>query len=66
MIMEIVALWFIATPLAILASFLQLPVPAVLVMMKIDEPLKSIASVIRINSGKWIKSLARDFGKERI
>lgn len=66
MVMETIALWFIATPLAILASFLQMPVPVVLIMMKIDEPLKSIVTVIRINSGKWVKSLTRDFGKDTV
>lgn len=63
MIEEIVALWLIATPLALIASLCGLPVPAVLIMMKLDEPIKSVVSIVRINSKKWIKSLARDFGK---
>lgn len=63
---ELITLWLVATPLAALGAFLQLPVPAVLILMKIDEPVKSIISVIRINSGKWVKSLARDFGGEKI
>ena len=66
MVEEIIALWGIATPLAIVSSLLQMPVPVVLIMMKIDEPIKSVISVIRINSRKWIKSLARDFGKDKI
>lgn len=61
---ELTTLWFVATPLAILGALLKLPVPAVLILMKIDEPVKGIISVIRINSGKWIKSLTRDFGNE--
>lgn len=61
---EIVTLWCVATPLALIGSLAQLPVPLVLVMMKIDEPLKSIAAVIRMYGKKWIKSLARDFNQE--
>lgn len=61
---ELITLWLVATPLAVIGAFLQLPVPAVLVFMRIDEPIKGVISVVRINSGKWIKSLARDFGKE--
>lgn len=59
---EMLTLWGCATPLALVGSLLQLPVPAVLVLMKIDEPLKSIASVVRMHGTKWIRSLARDFG----
>lgn len=61
LILEITALWCIATPLALAGSLLTLPVPAVLALMKIDEPIKSVVSIIRINKNKWIKSLARDF-----
>lgn len=63
---EIITLWCVATPLALLGSLLHLPVPAVLILMKIDEPVKSAISVIRINGGKWIKTLARDFKTEDI
>lgn len=61
---EIITLWCVATPLALAGSLLKLPVPVVLILMKSDEPIKSAISVIRINGGKWIKSLARDFRKE--
>lgn len=44
----------------------MLPVPLVLILMKSDEPLKSLVSVIRINKNKWIKSLARDFNREEV
>ncbi len=66
LIEEVITLWCVATPLALLGSLLKLPVPLVLVLMKIDEPIKSTISVIRINSGKWIRSLARDFKTEDI
>lgn len=58
---EMGTLWFVALPLALLGMLLKLPVAAVLLLMKIDEPLKSIICIIRINKNKWIKSLARDF-----
>lgn len=61
---EIITLWGVATPLALAGSLLKLPVAAVLILMKIDEPIKGIISVIRINRNRWIKSLARDFKRE--
>ncbi len=64
LVMEMVTLWVVATPGALVGSLLKLPVPFVLVLMKIDEPLKSAACVLRINRGKWIKSLARNFDRE--
>ena len=53
MVAEIITLWCVATPL-------------VLILMKSDEPLKSLVAVIRINKNKWIKSLARDFNREEV
>lgn len=61
LIAEMVTLWCVALPLALTGMLLKLPVVAVLLLMKIDEPLKSIICIIRINKNKWIKSLARDF-----
>lgn len=66
MFAEIITLWCVATPLALIGSLLRLPVPLVLILMKSDEPLKSLVSVIRINKNKWIKSLARDFNREEV
>lgn len=60
---EMLALWCVAIPLALIGSLIGLPVPAVLILMKIDEPIKATASVIRIRSSKWVKSLTRDFNK---
>lgn len=61
---EFVTLWCIATPAAFVGSLLKLPVPLVLVLMKIDEPIKGIGAVIRQRGDKWIKTLARDFDRE--
>lgn len=58
---EMLALWATAIPLAFCAStFLQWSVPVVLMCMKIDEPIKVIASLIRILKGKWIRELTRE------
>lgn len=58
---EMLALWAAAIPLAFWAStFLQWSVPVVLMCMKIDEPIKVIASLIRILKGKWIRELTRE------
>ena len=40
--MEMGALWFFAIPLAIAGVILQLSVPIVLNLMKMDEPVKTI------------------------
>lgn len=61
LITEMVTLWAVALPLALFGMLLKLPVTAVLLLMKIDEPIKSIICIIRINKNKWIKSLTRDF-----
>ena len=57
---EMITLWLVALPLALTGMLLKLPVVAVLLLMKIDEPLKGIICVIRINKNKWIKSLTRE------
>jgi putative MATE family efflux protein len=56
---EMSTLWFIALPLALIGMLIKLPVVAVLLLMKIDEPIKSIICIVRINRNKWIKSLTR-------
>lgn len=60
LVTEMITLWAVALPLALTGMLLKLPVAAVLLLMKIDEPLKSIICVIRINKNKWIKSLTRE------
>ena len=58
---ELAALWCVATPLAAISVFLfALPVPVVLMAMKIDEPLKMIASMVRLHGDKWLRSLTRE------
>lgn len=59
LILEMAALWLVAIPLALGASWLRFPVAAVLILMKIDEPIKSVISFFRMRSDKWMKSLTR-------
>ena len=62
---EMISLWLVALPLAFLASMVfHWPVPIVLLLMKIDEPLKSLLCMIRMRGRKWMKSVARDFDRE--
>ena len=57
---EMVALWGVALPCAYIAAFVfNLPVPVVLLFMKIDEPLKSVICQIRLKGNKWIKNVTR-------
>lgn len=58
---EMAALWCIATPLAAICGlWLQLPIPVVLIAMKIDEPVKTLFCTIRMHGTRWVKSVARD------
>ena len=57
--MEMGALWFFAIPLAIAGVILQLSVPIVLILMKMDEPVKTISMLIRMRNDKWLRSLTR-------
>ena len=60
MFLEIGALWFIGIPLGyIAAAVLRLPVPFVLAAMKVDEPTKALACVLRVRSGKWLQIVTR-------
>ena len=61
LVAELASLWAVATPLAAAAVFFfALPVPVVLMVMKVDEPLKMIASMVRLHGGKWLNSLTRE------
>ncbi len=59
LILEMSALWFVAIPLAVGAAALRFPVAAVLILMKIDEPLKSVIAFFRMKTDKWIVRLTR-------
>ena len=62
---EMGCLWGVATPLsALLGLVLKIPVPLVLLGMKLDEPLRTLLCFIRMRGSKWVKSVARDFKQE--
>lgn len=42
------------------AHLFQVPVVFVLVLMKLDEPLKVLLCLIRLKSGRWIKQVTRE------
>lgn len=58
---ELLSMWCVALPLAFLASSLHWPVPVVLLLMKIDEPVKVLVCLIRMRGKRWLKSLTREF-----
>lgn len=57
--LEMGALWFVSIPLAMLGALLRLPVFMVLILMRIDDMLESVIVILRMRSGKWIKTLTR-------
>ncbi len=59
LLLEMGALWLWAIPLAILGVVFELSVPMVLVLMKMDEPVKTISMLFRMRNDKWIRSLTR-------
>lgn len=59
LILEMGTLWCVAIPLALGASALSLPVAAVLMFMRIDEPIKTVIFIFRMRTDKWIRTLTR-------
>ena len=60
MFLEIGTLWFIGIPLGYFAAVvLRLPVPFVLAAMKVDEPTKAVACILRVRGGKWLQIVTR-------
>ena len=62
LINDVLFMWLVAIPFGFIGAFVwKLPVPAVFLIIKSDEILKVIISIIRIVSGKWVKDITRDF-----
>lgn len=58
MIADNVFLWVASVPLGILAGFVfHLPAFWIYICLKIDQILKAVWCVFRLNSGKWIKKI---------
>lgn len=61
LIAELTILWAVATPLCLVSAFVfELPVPIVLLFMKIDEPIKNVVCTIRLKGDKWLRSVTRE------
>ncbi len=59
---EVSCLWLIAIPSAVIAAFVfHSPVPLVFMLMKLDEVMKAIFCLIRMNGNKWLNSLTREY-----
>ena len=52
------ALWLVSVPMGVLSGLVWGgPVPLVYVMLKLDSPIKTILSLIRLKSGAWIRNV---------
>ena len=58
MVVEISGVWFIGVPLAFLGALVfDLPIYAIYALIGLEEIYKSVISLMRIKSGKWIRRL---------
>lgn len=57
---DMILVWFVSTPLGFVAGLvLGLPLPIVLLCLKIDEVIKAVLCLWRVKGGKWIKTVTR-------
>jgi Na+-driven multidrug efflux pump len=62
LINDIIYMWIVSIPFGFISAFvLKLPIVIIFLITRSDEILKTIASIIRIASGKWINNLTRNF-----
>lgn len=62
LINDVLFMWLIAIPFGFIGAFIwKVPVTVVFLILKSDEVLKVIVSIIRILSGKWVKDITREF-----
>ena len=55
-------MWLVAIPGGFFVAFiLELPVALVFLVIKCDEILKSLTSVYRVISGKWVNDVTKDY-----
>ncbi len=60
LVTDILFLWMIAIPLGYVAAIiLKLPIPIVYLVLKCDEVIKVVISLLRVKSGRWIKNVTR-------
>ncbi|MGG5461064.1 MATE family efflux transporter [Clostridium sp. B9] len=67
LINDIIFMWLVAIPGGFFAAFvLELPVALVFLVIKCDEILKSVVSVVRVSSGKWVNDITKDYELEEV
>ena len=61
MYLDIIAMWGIAVPLGALGAFAWgLSIPAVYFLLRSDEVVKAVVCLLRMKSGKWLRSVTRN------
>ena len=67
LINDLIFMWLVAIPGGFFVAFvLELPVALVFLVIKCDEILKSLTSVYRVISGKWVNDVTKDYEFEEI
>ncbi|HAT4243274.1 MATE family efflux transporter [Clostridium perfringens] len=67
LINDLIFMWLVAIPGGFLVAFvLELPVALVFLVIKCDEILKSLTSVYRVISGKWVNDVTKDYEFEEV
>lgn len=67
LINDLIFMWLVAIPGGFfVAFFLELPVALVFLVIKCDEILKSLTSVYRVISGKWVNDVTKDYEFEEV
>ncbi|MCX0380027.1 MATE family efflux transporter [Clostridium perfringens] len=67
LINDLIFMWLVAIPGGFFVAFiLELPVALVFLVIKCDEILKSLTSVYRVISGKWVNDVTKDYEFEDI
>ncbi len=62
LINDLIFMWLVAIPGGFFVAFvLKLPVALVFLVIKCDEILKSLTSVYRVISGKWVNDVTKDY-----
>ena len=65
LINDVIYMWLFSIPFGFISAFVwKLPIIVVFLIIKSDEILKTIVSIIRIYSGKWINDVTREFDGE--
>lgn len=67
LINDLIFMWLVAIPGGFFVAFvLELPVALVFLFIKCDEILKSLTSVYRVISGKWVNDVTKDYEFEEV